>query len=111
MGSLGLDETAVGLGEVFGEIKGVSRLTWHHSQTLPDHTRPQSINLILSDSVHLYVSDPSVRTTHTQVRPRHLKIMLDKLARWTPEPTRLTGADAERMAGRRRQAESLAHLS
>ncbi|KAG7562727.1 hypothetical protein FFLO_01788 [Filobasidium floriforme] len=91
MGSLGLDEAAVGLGQVFGEIKG-------------------SINLILSDSVQLYVSDPSVRASHAQVRPRNLKIMLEKLARWTPEPTRLTGADAERMAGRRRQADSVANL-
>jgi hypothetical protein len=37
--------------------------------------------------------------------------MLEKLARWTPEPTRMTGADAERMAGRRRQAEGVGHLA
>jgi hypothetical protein len=34
MGSLGLDEAAVGLGQVFGEIKGVSRLIAYVQQIL-----------------------------------------------------------------------------
>jgi hypothetical protein len=60
--------------------------------------------------VQSYINDPKARASYPQVRPKHLKVMLDKLARWTPEPTRMTGADAERMAGRRRQAEGVGHL-
>lgn len=66
--------------------------------------------MILTDSLPLYLSDPSVRAQpspqqYHRIRPKHLKVVLDKLARWTPEPNRMTGMDAERMVRRRREGE------
>lgn len=68
------------------------------------------INLILSEAVQAYM-EPSIRQgSYTSVKPKNLKIVLDKLGRWVPDPRNITGDDALRMTRRRREAELVSKL-
>ncbi|KAJ9099706.1 hypothetical protein QFC20_005640 [Naganishia adeliensis] len=80
-----------GLDDVFDEIKSM-------------------INLILSEAVQAYM-EPSIRQgSYTSVKPKNLKIVLDKLGRWVPDPRNITGDDALRMTRRRKEAELVSKL-
>jgi len=68
------------------------------------------INLILSEAVQAYM-EPSIRQgSYAVIRPRHLQTVLEKLARYIPDPRNMTPDDAVRMTRRRREADMVAKL-
>lgn len=102
-----------GLDDVFDEIKSVSRAKHpsHQEHAMFTASRPsQIINLILSEAVQAYM-EPSVRQgSYAVIRPRNLQTVLEKLARYVPDPRNMTPDDAVRMTRRRREAEMVAKL-
>lgn len=70
----------------------------------------QTINLILSEAIQAYM-EPSIRQgSYTNVKPKHLKIVLEKLGRYVVDPNKFTTEDAMRMNKRKREAEMVGRL-
>ncbi|GHJ89092.1 hypothetical protein NliqN6_5494 [Naganishia liquefaciens] len=80
-----------GLDDVFDEIKSM-------------------INLILSEAIQAYM-EPSIRQgSYTNVKPKNLKIVLEKLGRYVVDPAKFTTEDALRMNKRKKEAEMVGRL-
>lgn len=68
------------------------------------------INLILSEAIQAYM-EPSIRQgSYTHVKPKNLKIVLEKLGRYVADPAKFSTEDALRMNKRKREAEMVGRL-